>query len=264
MTNHNLSGKTAVVTGSTSGIGLAVARKLAEAGANIVLNGFGDAAEIEMMRATIESDFGVKALYDGADLSKAESVKALIDNSISSFGSVDILVNNAGVQHTAPVEEFPQEKWELIQSLMLSAPFYAIQAALPKMREKGWGRIINIASVHGLIGSVNKSAYVAAKHGLVGLTKVVALETAETNVTCNAVCPGWVLTPLVQKQIDAIAQRDGISGDEARVKLLSEKQPSKDFTKPEQIGDFAVFLSSDAASQMRGGAYTLDGGWTAQ
>lgn len=264
MSEKHLSGKTAIVTGSTSGIGLAVAHRLANAGANIVLNGFGEVGDIENMRSAIEKDFAVKVIYNGADLSKADSVKALVQDSIAQMGSVDILVNNAGIQHTAPVEDFPQDKWELIQSLMLSAPFYAIQAALPQMKKNGWGRIINIASVHGLVASVNKAAYVAAKHGLIGLTKVVALETAETSVTCNAICPGWVLTPLVQKQIDAIAERDNISGDAARIKLLSEKQPSKDFTKPEQIGDFAVFLSSDTASQMRGGAYTLDGGWTAQ
>jgi 3-hydroxybutyrate dehydrogenase len=264
MSDKQLTGKTALVTGSTSGIGLAIAQRLANAGANIVLNGFGDASEIEKMRAAIENDFGVKAHYNGADLSKADSVKALVNDTISEMGSLDILVNNAGIQHTAPVEDFPQDKWELIQSLMLSAPFYAIQAALPHMKQRGWGRIINVASVHGLVASVNKAAYVAAKHGVVGLTKVVALETAETNITCNAICPGFVLTPLVQKQIDDYAAREGLSDDEARVNFLAQKQPSKNFTQPEQIGDFAVFLSSDAASQMRGGTYTLDGGWTAQ
>lgn len=259
-----LAKKTAIITGSTSGIGLAVARKLAAQGANITLNGFGDADEIEAMRKSIEKDFGVKSIYLPSDLSKPDAVTAMVADTAAKLGSVDILVNNAGIQHTAPVEDFPKEKWDLIISLMLSAPFHAIQAALPLMRKNGWGRVVNIASVHGLVASVNKSAYVAAKHGLIGLTKVVALETAQTAITCNAICPGWVLTPLVQKQIDALAEREKLSPEDAKIRLLSEKQPSRDFTKPEQIGDFAVFLCSDAASQMRGGAYTLDGGWTVQ
>lgn len=260
----DLKGKNALITGSTSGIGLAVAQKLAEKGANIVLNGFGDSHAIEAQRTQLEDDFGVKAVYSGADLSKPDEVRGLIKMGQDALGSVDILVNNAGIQHTAPVEDFPDEKWELIISLMLSAPFHAIKAVLPQMKKNGWGRIINIASVHGLVGSQHKAAYVTAKHGIVGLTKVVALETAKTPITCNAICPGWVLTPLVQQQIDAIAMREGLSNDEARIKLLSEKQPSQDFTKPEQIGDFSVFLCSDTASQMRGGQYTLDGGWSAQ
>jgi 3-hydroxybutyrate dehydrogenase len=259
-----LNGKAALVTGSTSGIGASVADRLAANGANIMLNGFGEVSIIDAEMKRLSDQYGVKVGYSAADLSNADGVQSLIDATHTELGSLDILVNNAGIQHTSPVEEFPAEKWELIISLMLSAPFYAIQAALPYMKKNGWGRIVNIASVHGLVGSINKSAYVAAKHGVVGLTKVVALETAETPVTCNAICPGFVLTPLVQKQIDAIAERDGISNDDARVKLLSEKQPSKNFTKPEQIGDLTNFLCSDAASEMRGGSYTLDGGWTAQ
>lgn len=264
MSDKTLKGKNAIVTGSTSGIGLGVVRKLAQQGANVVLNGFGDADEIESIRNAIENDYGVRALYNNKDLSSADDVRGLVTETQDSLGGVDILVNNAGIQHTDPIENFPEDKWNLILDLMLSAPFHAIAAALPKMREKNWGRIINIASVHGLVASVNKSAYVSAKHGVVGLTKVTALETAQTGITCNAICPGWVLTPLVQKQIDAIGQRDGLSGDEARIKLLSEKQPSQGFTTPEQIGDFVVFLCSEGAAQMRGGSYTLDGGWTAQ
>lgn len=259
-----LKGKNALVTGSTSGIGLAIARKLAAQGAHVALNGFGDEAEIEDNRRSIESDYSVKAHYNGADLSSSEGVKALVQDVQNALGSVDILVNNAGIQHVSPIDEFPQDKWDLIMKLMLSAPFYATQEVLPQMKQKGWGRIINIASVHGLVASVNKSAYVSAKHGLVGLTKVTALENATTPVTCNAICPGFALTPLVQKQIDAIAAREGITNDQARVQLLSEKKPSLDFIKPDQIGDMACFLCSEAAAEMRGGTYTLDGGWTAQ
>lgn len=260
----DLKGKVALITGSTSGIGLKMAHTLAGKGANIVLNGFGDAAEIERVRLEIESNFGVKAFYDGADLSKPEAVKSMVDQTVARAGRLDVLVNNAGIQHTAPIETFPPEKWELILSLMLSAPFYAIQAALPVMRKQGWGRIINIASVHGLVASTQKAAYVSAKHGLIGLTKVVALETAREPITCNAICPGWVLTPLVQKQIDDLAAREGLSAEAAKVKLLSEKQPSGEFVKPEQIGALAAFLCSDDADQLRGAAYVMDGAWTAQ
>ncbi len=259
-----LKGKVAIITGSTSGIGLGVARKLAAAGADVVLNGFGDTAEIEAVRSGIETEFGVKARYSGADMTKPDQIKAMVDETAAALGAVDILINNAGIQHTAPVTDFPAERWDSIIAINLSAVFHGIQAALPHMQAKGWGRIINIASVHGLVASVNKAAYVAAKHGVIGLTKVVALENAESAITCNAICPGWVLTPLVQKQIDALAAREGISEVEAKVKLLSEKQPSKQFTTPDELGDLAVFLSSAAAANIKGAALTVDGGWTAQ
>jgi len=260
----NLKGKIALVTGSTSGIGLGIARAFASEGANVMLNGFGDAAEIEKIRAGIEKEFGVKAFYNGADLSKPEGVKALVADTVKQGGRLDILVNNAGIQHTAPVTEFSQEKWDLIIALMLTAPFVAIQAALPHMRTQGWGRIINISSVHGLVASANKAAYVSAKHGLIGLTKVVALETAREPITCNAICPGWVLTPLVQKQIDDLAAREGLSPQDAKEKLLTAKQPAPEFTTTEDIAGLALFLCSDAAHNMRGSAYSSDGGWSAQ
>lgn len=259
-----LKGKVAVVTGSTSGIGLAVAHALAREKADVMLNGFGDKAAIEALRKKIAEECGVRAGYDGADMSKPAEIARLVENTMREFGRIDILVNNAGIQFTAPVEEFPPEKWEAIIAINLSAAFYAMRAALPQMKQRNWGRIINIASVHGLVASVHKAAYVAAKHGLVGLTKVVALETATTNVTCNAICPGWVLTPLVQKQIDALAAEQRISVQEAKTKLLSEKMPSGEAVTPEQIGALAVFLCSEAAAQMRGSALTIDGGWTSQ
>ncbi len=259
-----LKGKVAVVTGSTSGIGLGIARALAGAGADVVLNGFGDPGAVEALRAAIESEFGVRAAYHGADLSKPEEVGALIGQATAEFGAVDILVNNAGIQHVAPVEEFPTERWDAVIAINLSAVFHGIHHTLAGMRERGWGRIINIASAHGLVASANKSAYVAAKHGVVGLTKVVALETAGSGVTCNAICPGWVLTPLVQAQINALSADKGISLDQARAELLGAKQPSGDFVTPEQLGALAVFLCSDAAAQMTGSSLTMDGGWTAQ
>lgn len=261
----DLKGKTALITGSTSGIGLGAALVLAQYGADIILNGFGDAEEIESIRRNIETAHNVKAFYVNADLSTEDGVKDLIVKAEDKNGSIDILVNNAGIQHTSPIEEFPTEKWDLIIALMLSAPFHAIKAVLPRMRQNGWGRIINISSVHGLVASVHKAAYISAKHGLIGLTKVVALETAEEeNITCNAICPGWVLTPLVQKQIDAIAQRDNISNDDARIKLLAEKEPSLNFTTPEDIGNMIAFLCSDSARNIKGSAYTMDGGWSAR
>jgi len=257
-------GKTALVTGSTSGIGLGIAVALARQGANIVLNGFGDAAEIERLRAGLEKEFGVQAAYEGADLMKTAELEAMVASVERRFGAVDILVNNAGIQHVSPIENFPAERWDAVIALNLSAAFHAIRCALPAMKQRGWGRIINIASAHGLVASVEKVAYVAAKHGVVGLTKVVALETARTQITCNAICPGWVLTALVQKQIDARAQQQGLSAEAAKVALLSEKQPSVEFVTPEQIGEMALFLCSDAAQQVRGAAWTIDGGWTAQ
>ena len=259
-----LTGKVAVVTGSTSGIGLAIATALAHDGADIMLNGLGDAAAIEASRAGLAKTHGVRVGFSGADMSKPEQIGAMIAEAERQFGSVDVLVNNAGIQHTADVEFFPPEKWELILAINLSAAFYAMRAALPGMKTRGWGRIINIASVHGLVGSAQKSAYVAAKHGLLGLTKVVALETARTGVTCNAICPGWVLTPLVEKQIDDRAQRGGIGHDEAKLRLLSEKMPSAEAVTPDALGQLAVFLCSPAADQIRGAALPVDGGWTAQ
>lgn len=250
----HLSGKTALITGSTSGIGLGIARVLHAKGASIILNGFGDEGEIAKMQAELGG-----ARYINTDLSNEAGVKDLMDQA----GQVDILVNNAGIQHTDTIEDFPTGKWDLIIALMLSAPFHAMKAALPAMRSRGYGRVINIASVHGLVASKNKSAYVSAKHGVIGLTKVAALETAEdADLTCNAICPGWVLTPLVQKQIDKIAADEGISNDEARIKLLAEKEPSLQFTTPEDIGEMVAFLCSDAAKNITGSAYTMDGGWT--
>ena len=259
-----LKGKVAVVTGSTSGIGLGIATALAQQGADVVLNGFGDADAIEKLRAELASQHGVKVLYDGADLSKGEAVRQLVANTVQSLGRIDILVNNAGIQHTALIEDFPVEKWDAILALNLSAVFHGSAAALPHMKKQGWGRIINIASAHGLVGSANKSAYVAAKHGVVGLTKVTALETAGTGVTANAICPGWVRTPLVEKQITAMAAEHQVSQDDAARDLLSEKQPSLQFVTPEQLGATAVFLASDAAAQVTGTTISVDGGWTAR
>jgi 3-hydroxybutyrate dehydrogenase len=259
-----LQGKTAVVTGSTSGIGLGIARALAAKGANVMLNGFGDAAAIEQLRAGLASEFSVQVMYDGADLSTHAGCEALIRNAEAKLGAVDILVNNAGIQHVDPVEAFPVERWDAVIAINLSAAFSTIRTALPGMKARGWGRIINVASAHGLVASVNKVAYIAAKHGLVGMTKVVGLENAENGITCNAICPGWVLTPLVQKQIDARAAAQGISVEEAGRDLLSEKQPSKRFTTPEQIGDLTVFLCSPGGDNMTGTPLSIDGGWTAQ
>ncbi len=260
----SLSGKVALVTGSTSGIGLAIARALAGAGAHMVLNGFGDKALIDKLVAEFKSQYNVKVDYSAADMSRPVDVAAMVAQAARGIGRVDILVNNAGIQHVAPVEEFPVEKWDAVIAINLSAAFHAIRATLPHMKACNWGRIINIASTHGLVASAQKSAYVAAKHGVLGLTKVVALETATTGITCNAICPGWVLTPLVQKQIDDRAAREKISVEKARVELLGEKQPSLEFATPEQIGAAALFLCSQAAAQIRGIALPVDGGWTAQ
>ena len=260
----SLRGKVAVVTGSTSGIGLGIARCLAEAGADILLNGFGDTGEIEAIRVGIAREFGVRTAYHGADLSKPDEIRAMIAEADEAFGRVDVLVNNAGIQHVAPVDEFPAERWDAVIAINLSAVFHGIHHALPGMKRRGWGRIINIASVHGQVASVNKSAYIAAKHGVVGLTKTVALETAGSGITCNAICPGWVLTPLVQKQIDALAADKGLTDEQARAELVGAKQPSGQFVTPDQLGALAVFLCSDAAGQMTGSNLTMDGGWTAQ
>jgi len=259
-----LKDKVAIITGSTSGIGLGIARELARLGADLVLNGFGDANEIETIRKGIEGDHGVRAIYDGADMSKADAVRGLITATIEKFGRLDVLVNNAGIQFTAPVDEFPAAKWDAILAINLSAAFHGIAIAVPQMKKQRWGRIVNIASTHGLVASTHKAAYVAAKHGLVGLTKVVGLETAGSGITCNAVCPGWVRTPLVEKQISAIAAQRGISQQQAVEELLSEKQPSLDFVSPEQLGGTVAFLCSPAADQITGTAISVDGGWTAQ
>jgi len=259
-----LKGRKAIVTGSTSGIGLAIARTLAEAGADVVINGFGDAQAIEAVRAGIERDYGVKSFYLNADLTQAQAVRDFIAEAEGVLGGLDILVNNAGIQHTAAVEDFPVDRWDAIIALNLSAVFHGAAAALPGMRRRGWGRIINMASAHGLVASVHKAAYVAAKHGVVGLTKVIALETAGSGVTCNAICPGWVRTPLVERQIEAIAQEQGLDIEAAARELLAEKQPSLQFVTPEQLGGAAVFLASSAADQMTGTTLTLDGGWTAR
>ena len=259
-----LKGKVAIVTGSTSGIGLGIARALGAAGADLMLNGFGEKSAIESLRKQLAGEFKVRVGYDGADLSKPAEVRQLIAHTAAELGGVDILVNNAGIQHVAPVEEFPDDKWDAVIAINLSADFHAIKAALPHMKKRGWGRIINIASAHGLVASANKVAYVTAKHGVVGMTKVVALETAGTGITCNAICPGWVLTPLVQKQIDDLAKREKIPEADAKRRLLAEKQPSGEFVTTDQIGALALYLCSDAAAQMRGAALSIDGGWTAQ
>jgi len=259
-----LKGKTALVTGSTSGIGLAIARALASDGANLMLNGFGDKTAIEKERAGLEKEFGIKARYSAADMSKPEEIADMIRATEKGFGALDVLVNNAGIQYVANIEDFPTEKWDAIIAINLSSSFHTIRAAVPGMKKRKWGRIINIASAHGLVASTQKVAYVSAKHGLVGLTKVVAMENANAGVTCNAICPGWVLTALVQQQIDARAKASGKSVREEEIALLSEKQPMHQFTKPENIGALAVFLCSDAAATITGSAYSIDGGWVAQ
>ena len=263
-----LKGKTALVTGSTSGIGLGIAKALAAQGANIVLNGFGDVEGPKAEIAALGKSLGVQVAYHGADMSKPAEIEDMMKFAATQFGSVDILVNNAGIQHVARIENFPIEKWDAILAINLSSAFHATRLALPAMQAadggKGWGRIINIASVHGLVGSAEKSAYVAAKHGILGLTKVTALENATTGITCNAICPGWVLTPLVQKQVDAKAAAGGISNDAAKEELLGEKEPSMQFTTPEELGALAVFFCSAAGNNVRGVAWNMDGGWVAQ
>lgn len=259
-----LKNKCAVITGSTSGIGLGMARALAGQGAHVMINGFGDAAAIEAERADLEKTYGIKARYNGADISKSDEVKKLVEACVAELGSLDILVNNAGIQFTARAEDFPLDKWDAVMATNLSSAFYGMHYALPFMKKNGWGRIVNTASVHGLVASADKAAYVAAKHGVIGLTKVVALENAGSGITCNAICPGWVLTPLVQKQIDVIAAEEKIDNAAATEQLLSAKQPSKQFATPEEIGAMLVYLCSDAARQVTGAALTIDGGWTAQ
>ena len=259
-----LKGKVAVVTGSTSGIGLGIAKALAEAGADIILSGLGPEAEILELEAEIAKKFGVKVSYHAADLSKPEDAKALIKDTIKAQGGIDILINNAGIQHVSPIETFPDDRWTEILAINLSAAFYTIKETLPVMRERNWGRIINIASIHGLVASINKSAYVAAKHGIIGLSKVVALEAAETSITCNTICPGWVRTPLVEKQIIARAEAMAIPVEDAARSIVAEKEPSKRFTSIEDVAQMAVFLCSPAASNITGSNFNIDGGWLAQ
>ncbi len=264
MQTRPLSGKTALVTGSTSGIGLGIAHALAAEGANIVFNGFGDAALIADLQLQTATQFGVKTSYSNADVSKSVEIEQMMKAAIDEFGSIDILVNNAGIQYVANVEDFPVERWDAVIAINLTSAFHTTRLALPAMKKNNWGRIINIASAHGLVGSAGKSAYVASKHGIVGLTKVTALENAQTGITCNAICPGWVLTPLVQKQVDARAAAQNIPVEQAKRELLLEKQPSGEFVTPEQLGALAVFMCSSAASQVRGVAWNMDGGWVAQ
>jgi len=259
-----LKGKAAIVTGSTSGIGLGIATALAAEGCNVMLNGFGDPAAIERLRAGLAERHGVRATYFAADMANPAEIRALVAETARQFGGVDILVNNAGIQHVAKIVEFPEERWDAVIAINLSAAFRTTKAALPLMIPKKWGRIINIASAHGLVASGEKAAYVAAKHGLVGLTKVTAIEAANQGVTCNAICPGWVLTPLVQQQIEARAKAQGIPVEKAREDLVREKQPMLEYTTPEQIGAFAVFLCGEAASTITGAALSIDGGWVAQ
>ena len=259
-----LQGKIAIVTGSTSGIGLGIAHALAAAGCGIVLNGFGDMAAIERLRAGLAARHGVPALYLPADMSRPGDIRDLVAQAAEQCGGVDILVNNAGIQHVAKIVDFPEERWDAVIAINLSAAFHASKAALPLMIAKRWGRIINIASAHGLVASGEKAAYVAAKHGLIGLTKVTAIEAANQGITCNAICPGWVLTPLVEQQIEARARDAGIAVAQAREDLVREKQPMLDYTTPEKIGALAAFLCGDAASTITGAALSIDGGWVAQ
>ncbi|WP_158811648.1 3-hydroxybutyrate dehydrogenase [Beijerinckia sp. L45] len=258
-----IKGKTAVVTGSTSGIGLAIARAYAREGANVVINGFGDPAAIEAARAGIEAEFGVKARYSGADMAKGDAVVAMIREAEATFGSVDILVNNAGIQYVAPVEDFPADKWEAIIAINLSSAFYAIHAALPGMKARKWGRIINTASAHALVASPYKSAYVAAKHGIAGLTKSVALEAATFGVTVNAICPGYVWTPLVEKQIPDTMGARGLTREQVINDVLLAAQPTKQFVTVDEVAAFAIFLSGDMAKNITGAILPIDGGWTA-
>ena len=259
----SLKGKSAIVTGSTSGIGLGIAEAFAREGADLLINGFGPADEIERERARLAKDYGVKVVYNGADMSKPEEISGLAAAAKEALGKVDIIVNNAGIQHVAPVEEFPTQKWDAIIAINLSAAFHLIHDTFADMKTRKWGRIINIASAHGLVASPFKSAYVAAKHGILGLTKTVALEGAEFGVTCNAICPGYVLTPLVEKQIPDQAKARGITEEQVKRDVLLAAQPTKQFVTTEQLGAFAVFLTSDAAAQINGAALSVDGGWTA-
>ena len=259
-----LKAKSAVVTGSTSGIGLGIARALAAQGANVMINGFGEAPVIEAARAELESSCGVRVRYSAADMTRPGEIAAMIAEAEQVFGRVDILVNNAGIQYVAPVDEFPLDQWDAIIAVNLSSAFHATRAALPGMKRRGWGRILNMASAHGLVASPYKSAYIAAKHGIVGFTKTVALEVARQGITCNAICPGYVLTPLVEKQIDDQARTHGLPREEVIEKVMLERQPSKQFVKVEEVAALAVFLCGEAAGSMTGASLPVDGGWVAQ
>jgi 3-hydroxybutyrate dehydrogenase len=261
---RHLLGKVALVTGSTSGIGRAIAEAFAREGASVVLNGFGEAAQIEAIRTALENEHGVKVLYDPADMTRADEIVAMVTKAESAYGAVDVLVNNAGIQHVAPVDQFPPEKWDAIIATNLTAAFHSTRAAVPGMRRRGWGRIINIASAHGLVASPFKSAYVAAKHGMVGFTKSVALEIAETGITANSICPGFVLTPLVEKQIDDLTKARGIPRDIVIRDVILAPQPTKQFVKVEDVAAVALFLASNAAAQVNGASLSIDGGWTAR
>jgi 3-hydroxybutyrate dehydrogenase len=260
----SLKGKVALVTGSTSGIGLGIAHALAGQGADILMNGFGDAAEIERLRAATAERFGVRVAYSSADISKAADIQGMVKQAVDQLGSLDILVNNAGIQFTAAVEAFPDEQWDRIIAINLSGVFHGTKAAIPAMKKRGWGRIINIASAHGLVASPHKVAYVAAKHGVVGMTKVAAIELANSGITVNAICPGWVLTPLVEKQLADRAKQEGTDVEKVKQAFLTEKQPMAQFSTPEQIGGLAVFLCSDSAATITGAPLSIDGGWVAQ
>lgn len=260
----SLKGKTALITGSTSGIGLATARKMASLGANIVLNGLDSQADGDKIKKSIEDEFGVKALFSPANMMKRDEIEAMVNQAVQTFGGIDILMNNAGIQHVASIPDLAVEWWDRLIAVNLSAVFHCTQLVLPIMRKRGWGRVINLGSSHALVASVDKAAYIASKHGVIGLTKVTALETARENITANAICPGWVKTPLVEAQIERMANVDKIPFDQAQEKLLSQKQPSVEFVRPEQIAELACFFCSDAASQITGSAYSIDGGWTAQ
>lgn len=260
----SLRGKTALVTGSTSGIGLGIAHALAAEGCAVALNGFGDVAEIEKIKRDLANRYEVKIAYSAADVSKPDQIRKMVADTVSQLGPVDVLVNNAGIQHVAPIEQFPDDKWDAIIAINLSAAFHATKAVLPSMRNRGWGRIVNIASAHGLVASEDKAGYVAAKHGLVGLTKVTGLEAASSGITCNAICPGWVLTPLVERQIAARAEDSKLAIEQAKADLLREKQKLLSFTTPEQIGGMVVFLCGENGSTITGAALSMDGGWVAQ
>jgi len=258
-----LQGKTAIVTGSTSGIGLGIAGAFARQGANVVLNGFGDAVQIEQTRAELAHRTNARVVYSPADMSKPKAIERMIRQTVDAFGAVDIMVNNAGIQHVAPIEEFPDEKWDAILAINLSSAFHATKLVLPMMRQKGWGRVINVASAHALVASPYKAAYVAAKHGVLGLTKVTALETAKDGITCNALCPGYVRTPLVERQIDDQAKAHGIPRDKVISDVLLENQPNKRFVEVDELSALAVFLCSECGRSMTGAALPIDGGWTA-
>ncbi|MCD8525638.1 MAG: 3-hydroxybutyrate dehydrogenase [Alphaproteobacteria bacterium] len=258
----NIKGKTAIITGSTSGIGLGIAKRFAQAGANVVINGFGDPNDIEKERKGLEA-MGVKAVYNGADMTKPDQIRQMVEDTAKEFGSVDIIVNNAGIQHVSPIEGFPLDKWDAITAINMNSAFHMSAAAIPHMKKSGWGRIINIASAHGLVASPFKSAYVTAKHGVVGMTKTIALEVAENNITCNAICPGYVWTPLVEKQIPDTMKARNMTEDQVKNEVLLKAQPTKKFVQVEEIADFALFLCSNSAQNITGAHLSIDGGWTA-